>query len=335
MKKLKDFSVRFKRESRIPRSQTNINDQGPSNALSHQEVSWCPAQDPLVATRFPDGVEVLYDCPGAVLDICFIHGLTGDRRATWTPDQASEPWPQTLLPSHISGARILTYGYDAYFVRKSAASCNRVIDHAINLLHDLTTDRASCNASSRPLIFIAHSLGGLVCKKAILLSRNNPEYHLRSVFKSTKAIIFMGTPHKGSWMADWAKIPATALGFIKSTNKSLFAVLESESQFLESLQIEFLALIRELREAGRSLEVTSFFEELPLPLAGRVVSKESATLDGYNSISIHANHSDMVKFGSEEETGFKRLVGELQRWQLQLRYVLSKTGGKRGANANH
>jgi hypothetical protein len=180
------------------------------------------------------------------------------------------------------------------------------------------------------LIFVAHSLGGLVCKKAILLSRNNPEYHLQSVFKSTKGIIFMGTPHKGSWMADWARIPATALGFVKSTNKSVFAVLQSESQFLESLQIEFLALIRELREAGRSLEITSFFEELPLPLAGRVVSKESATLDGYNCISIHANHSDMVKFGSVEENGFKRLVGELQRWESQLRYVLNEIWEARG-----
>lgn len=122
-------------------------------------------------------------------------------------------------------------------------------------------------------------------------------------------------------MADWAGIPAAALGCVKSTNKSLFAVLETESQFLESLQIEFLAMVRELREAGRSLEVTSFFEELPLPLAGKVVSKESATLDGYNSISIHANHSNMVKFGSAQENGYKRLVGELQRWKSQLRYV--------------
>ncbi|CAG8117209.1 unnamed protein product [Penicillium olsonii] len=303
MKSFKSLSGLLRRESKNRQSQ-ETNDQSP-----------------IVTAAFPDGLEVLHDYSDAALDICFIHGLTGDRRTTWTPDQQPAPWPQTLLPSHVSKARILSYGYDAYFARKSTASCNRVIDHATNLLHDLTTDRASCGASSRPLIFIAHSLGGLVTKKAILLSRNNPEAHLQGVFKSTKAIIFMGTPHKGSWMASWAKIPAATLGLVKSTNQSLFAVLHSESQFLESLQIEFLALIRQLREAGRGLEVTCFFEELPLPLAGQVVSKESATLDGYNAISIHANHSNMVKFGSSEENGFKRLVGELQRWQSQLRDV--------------
>ena len=26
---------------------------------------------------FPDGVKVLYDCPDATVDICFVHGLTG------------------------------------------------------------------------------------------------------------------------------------------------------------------------------------------------------------------------------------------------------------------
>src|SRR5437667_5348153 len=91
---------------------------------------------------------------------------------------------------------------------------------------DLTTDRNSCDASSRPLIFVTHSLGGLVCKEAILLSRNNPEFHLRGIFDYTKGIVFMGTPHKGSWMADWTKIPATALGLVKSTNKSLLKILE-------------------------------------------------------------------------------------------------------------
>lgn len=223
----------------------------------------------------------MHECLDAAFDICFIHGLTGDRRTTWTSDQQSEPWPQKLLPSSISGARILTYGYDAYSVRKTVVSSDRVLDHATNLLHDLTADRSSCNASSRPLIFIAHSFGGLVCKKAILVSRKNPESHLQSVSNRTKAIIFMGTPHKGSWMDDWARISATAFGCITSTNKSLFAVLDTEHQFFEYIQIEFMTMVRELREAGTSLEVTYFFEQLPLPRVGTVVSRDSGKLDGY------------------------------------------------------
>ncbi|PWY64836.1 alpha/beta-hydrolase [Aspergillus eucalypticola CBS 122712] len=290
--------------------------------------------DPFSTSLFPDGVEVLHDCPNADYDICFVHGLTGDRRTTWTADHQSAPWPQTLLPSHIRRARILTYGYDAYIVRKSAASSNRLIDHATNLLHDLTADRASCDASSRPLIFVAHSLGGLVCKKAILLSRNDPERHLRGIFNSTRGIIFMGTPHKGAWMADWARISASALGLVKSTNKSLLAVLGTNNQMLESLQVDFLAMVRKLREDGRGLEVTSFFEELPLPVVGKIVCKESATLDGYSSISLHANHRDMVKFGSPKENGYKRLLGEIQRWESRINSCMESSAARTDASAN-
>lgn len=264
---------------------------------------------------FPDGVKVLHDCPDATVDICFVHGLTGDRESTWTAHGQSAPWPKTLLPPKLSRARILTYGYDAYIVRKGVAGSNRLMDHATNLLNDLTTDRSSNSASSRPLIFVAHSLGGLVCKKAILLSRNNPEAHLRSIFDCTKGIAFMGTPHKGSWMADWAKIPASAVGLVKSTNKSLLGILNTDDQLLESIQVEFWSMVRGLREDGRCFQVTCFFEELPLSVVGKVVSKESATLEGYASFSIHANHSDMVKFASAEENGFKRLLGELVRWE--------------------
>jgi protein SERAC1 len=254
---------------------------------------------------FPDGIEVLYECADATVDICFVHGRTGDRKTTWTAKGQPQPWPQALLGPELNKARILTWGYDAFLVRKSVASLNRLIDHSTDLLNDLTTYRASSEkASGRPLIFVAHSLGGLVCKETILLSRDNPERHLRKIFKCTKGIIFMGTPHTGSCMANWAKIPASALGIVKSTNISLLNILETDDQLLESNQVKFLAMIRDLREDNRRLEVTCFFEVLPLPVVGKVVPKESATFAGYNPISIHANHRDMVKFASAGETGY-------------------------------
>ncbi|EWY86058.1 hypothetical protein FOYG_10715 [Fusarium oxysporum NRRL 32931] len=77
-------------------------------------------------------------------------------------------------------------------------------------------------------------------------------------------------------------------------------------------------MIHELLETGRPLQITCFFEELPMPGVGTIVSKESASLEGYSAFSIHANHSDMVKFGSASENGFKRLLGELVRWDAML-----------------
>jgi protein SERAC1 len=311
------FPNPFKRSMRQPESEPQIS-SSPSRST-----------DPSPTVTFPDGVKTLRDCPDASVDICFVHGLTGNRDNTWTADGQTQPWPQSLLAPKLERARILTYGYDAYIVQKSVASSNRLIDHATNLLNHLTTNRAINNASSRPIIFVAHSLGGLVCKEAILTSRNNPDAHLTDVFTHTKAIIFMGTPHTGSWMADWAKIPASALGIVKSTNKSLLKILETDDQLLESLQVRFLSMIRDL--LPRRLEVTCFFEALPLPMVGKVVDKNSATFAGYNPISIHANHRNMVKFGSADETGFTSVLGELIRWEAEIRY--SATTSPAQANA--
>lgn len=299
------------------------NQRTSSDATSSAQRSLSDLDSPNLTTSdlsppFPDGIKVWYDCPDATIDVCFVHGLTGNRDSTWTVSKQSTPWPAMLLPPKLPRARLLAWGYDAYVVQASVVSENRLTDHATNLLIDITNDRASCGATSRPLIFVAHSLGGLVCKEAILLSRNNPESHLCSIFEYTTGIIFMGTPHRGSWIADWMKIPASSLGVLKSTNKSLLQVLRTDNQLLESIQVRFWSMVRGQRESGRRLEITCFFEELPLPVFGKVVSKQSATIEGYTSVSVHANHRDMVKFRTKDDNGFKRLVGDLMRWAPSL-----------------
>ncbi|EXJ73365.1 uncharacterized protein A1O5_03125, partial [Cladophialophora psammophila CBS 110553] len=204
------------------------------------------------------GIKVLHDLPNAAVDVCFVHGLTGNRDSTWTAKGQPQPWSQALLPSRLCRSRVLTYGYDAYVTRGlgTVASSNRLTDHASNFLNDLTTNGAADDALWRPLIFVAHSLGGLVCKEMILASRNNPESHLKAVFAATKGIIFMGTPHTGRWMADWASIPAEALGVIISTNKSLLKVLQTNDPFLKSIQHRFLAMIRDIPSSGSSIKIT-------------------------------------------------------------------------------
>jgi hypothetical protein len=109
------------------------------------------------------------------------------------------------------------------------------------------------------------------------------------------------------------KIPASGLGVLKSTNKSLLQVLATDNQLLESIQVRFWSIVQEQQESGRRLEITCFFKELLLPVAGKVVSKESATIEGYMLVSVHANHKDMIKFRTKNENGFKRLVGDLMR----------------------
>ncbi|KAJ5663382.1 hypothetical protein N7507_004113 [Penicillium longicatenatum] len=130
-----------------------------------------PVEDPdnspehrIQRKSFPSGIKLLYGPDDATVDIIFIHGLTGDRDATWTARDATKPWPQTLLSPILPTARILTFGYDAFVADwRGVVLQNRIANHAWNLLTSLSSYRGD-GTNERPIIFICHNLGGLVCE---------------------------------------------------------------------------------------------------------------------------------------------------------------------------
>jgi hypothetical protein len=186
------------------------------------------------------------------------------------------------------------------------------LGYVVDLLNDLCQNRIDAGALSRPLVFVAHGLGGLLCKKAILVSRNNVDQQLQDVFDLTCGIIFMGTPHRGAWMADWAKIPASALGVVRSTDKSLFQILSRDEMFFASIQDDFWSILQHLRKSRQTFRIACFCEMLPMPGGGLVVSKASSTMNSDLGYRIKANHNDMVKFKSAEDAGFERVLRGLK-----------------------
>jgi len=104
----------------------------------------------LTDPSFPCGLKVWYEPPAGkhLLDLVFVHGLTGDRQHTWTQPHASVPWPKSILPRHFPEARILTHGYDAYVIlRTGPVSRNRLSDHCRDFLNALV---ASCLSFMNP-----------------------------------------------------------------------------------------------------------------------------------------------------------------------------------------
>jgi hypothetical protein len=121
-----------------------------------------------------NGVKVLHDCPNATVDICFVHGLTGNRESIWRPE--------ILLPPELRKARILTYGYDAYTVRTSVAYSNELNEHAKNLLNDLMTDKAFCNAHLVPLFSSPAVWAALSARTQFSSHETNPNVSRRQLF---------------------------------------------------------------------------------------------------------------------------------------------------------
>jgi alpha-beta hydrolase superfamily lysophospholipase len=89
------------------------------------------------------------------------------------------------------------------------------------------------NAESRtvPLIFIAHSLGGLVVKEALIQMKNDKKH--QDLFESVYGALFFGVPSQG--MEITSLIP-----MVKSQpNQALLHTLGKESQLLRNQSRDF------------------------------------------------------------------------------------------------
>jgi pimeloyl-ACP methyl ester carboxylesterase len=128
------------------------------------------------------GRQVLYEPAvgsSTIADINFVHGLTGNSYDTWYHKESRVHWPCQLLKEDIPDARILSFGYDANVVGWwTAASVNRIGSHAEALLGAVTRLRERTNSENRKIIFVMHSLGGLVVQSTLALSGSSPEVHL-------------------------------------------------------------------------------------------------------------------------------------------------------------
>lgn len=135
-----------------------------------------------------------------------------------------------------------------------------------------------CVQEDRKIVFVAHSLGGLVTQDCLWTSRNHPERHLRQVSSCTIGISFLGTPHHGADLAAWAKFGTTVARIIKYPNFDIVSVLRPGSEMLARVQDGFHGLLRMRVNEGSEIAITCFFEELPLPVVGKVNMTTSALL---------------------------------------------------------
>lgn len=123
-------------------------------------------------------------------------------------------------------------------------SKNRIGDHSMNLLTAIATHREDDGTNDRPIIFVCHSLGGLVCEDALSTAQQRPERHLKKVLHCTRGMVFLGTPHHGAGLVYWAESLAKAIGVLKQTNPEILAVLKNDFEVLERVQHGFHTMIR-------------------------------------------------------------------------------------------
>ena len=159
-------------------------------------------------------------------------------------------WPRDLLRDDMRNTRIITWGYDAdvakLFEKKSKAS---IFTHAINLLRDIASQRTI--DKTRSLIFVGHSLGGLVIKEAIIEAasqhHSKRDLSLFEIYPSIIGVVFFGTPHRGSSMASLGDMLVTMAKIsLRRPNESLLQDMKKDSTVLETQRERFVTYANEL-----------------------------------------------------------------------------------------
>ncbi|KAM0293719.1 hypothetical protein ACHAPM_011519 [Fusarium culmorum] len=260
------------------------------------------------------GLHVIYDSASsdlpheAELDIVAVHGLNfknnnDHARKTWT--MGEKLWlkdflPDALLPKH---ARVMLFEYNSS--PAIGATAIKLSGHANNLLQWLKLKRKS--DPQRPLVFICHSLGGLIVKEALVAATLDATY--KSIVEATCLLVFFATPHQGGNYASLGDIVAKIIrtGMSKPRNDLLDALKENSDQAMQRF------------EQGRHLPerclVVSFYEGDSYGKLGLIVDKKSATLNlpgtREKQIAMEADHSTICKFDSLDSPGCELVLGTI------------------------
>lgn len=155
---------------------------------------------------------------------------------TWrTPSGSSgRLWLREDLPEYVPDSRIFLYQYNATAVY--GKDRDTFIGKANELLEAIRIERDE-EAERRPLLFLAHSMGGLLIKQALINAHNNPKY--TAIKDATSGLAFFATPHNGGdsrlvSLGEVAAKIARHTGFQKGDD--VLETLKRGSIFLETMQ---------------------------------------------------------------------------------------------------
>lgn len=142
-------------------------------------------------------LSVIYHAHDPEVDIVLVHGLGTDSRSAWSVAGSDFCWPSSALPHKLGvDARILAYDYDSTFRTPEYLTCRTLLHQTRGLVEALARHRKKNPA--RPIIFVCHSLGGIVVKNALVNARTSQEEELVAVHSATVGVVFLGTPHTSS-----------------------------------------------------------------------------------------------------------------------------------------
>ncbi|KAK5115752.1 hypothetical protein LTR62_000841 [Meristemomyces frigidus] len=334
-----------------------------------------PRQNVVTLNRdIGQGIKVFNDPPHADVDILAVPGLGANPEECWTwspPGKQSRNTRQNgtddpavdiergsnvrqdfnwirdrdglaiLFPK----ARIMLYDYaSAWKGRNKVRATMKSI--CTVLLDDISEKRKHEAASARPIIWIGHSMGGVVIAKTLCIAKGRKEYETTAT--CTTGCAFFGVPFAGTEMAKVALLYNSVFG--NDAYEDLLEFMRAEKNTtLDEVRDDFVEFCNKLKPP---IDLLCAWEQKPmdasfstnwmqkLPKLGQhkyfaagaravvgaglwsvgagthLVSRESAVLAGAHEVCLTADHRGLIQFDSVTSKEFEHVKRGLSRMYL-------------------
>jgi len=233
-----------------------------------------------------------------VLDIVFIHGLTGDPHETWLSDSGEEYWPQWLFDEFPSTA-IYTLGYPASVFAKWAKKEMDIFERATSALDYMVAK----GIGNRPLVFVTHSLGGILAKTIVRKSCDSDDADWKKIAEQLRLIAFLATPHTGASLASVLK------AVVPRFSSKHVELLSNDTGILEDINSHYRSFVN-----GRDDLKTVVYYEKYKTSGAQVVSRDSADpgVSGTTPVATDKDHINICKPRDKDDPVYAGLENHIK-----------------------
>ena len=243
-----------------------------------------------------------------------VHGLQGHPHRTWTAGNGIM-WPRDLLPVDVPNARVMTYGYRSIIQSPSQICQLSLFYQADDLVSRVKQVRRQTASDNRPIIFIAHSLGGIVVKSALvrlkMCSVGGDKDDVK-IARSTSGILFLGTPQRSHGTMTLADLIRRIVSHVASKTFEESESMDEEADWLEARLEQFKSLTKLSRiyycsENHPNEPHSSHTVLVPAPSA--VIS--SFWNEGYR-IKLQGDHGSICKYLADDNVDYRQVVKAIE-----------------------
>lgn len=264
--------------------------------------------------QLTDDAQFEQACSGAerLLDIVFIHGLTGNAKETWRCDAEDTFWPE-WLQDEMKHVAVYTLGYPASLFEKWAKKEMDLFERAGNVLEQF----AAAGIGTRPTAFVSHSLGGILAKVLLRRSAEAEDEDYKAVSEATRLVVFLSTPHTGASLASACKV-------LPFSSKHI-ALLADQTGFLHDLNSHY----RSFANGKPHLRSAVYYEKHKTKGTVLVVSRDSADpgVAGTTPVPVDKDHINICKPTDRDDIVYQGVKRHISRSLRETLATISETNG--------